>query len=261
MHNPKLLKTARRLLPPWLKARLDPFHARIEQRLTHFADELPAGARVLDCGAGECQYRPFFARARYVAVDNAVGDHAWDYSQLSVMGDLAALPFADAIFDAAISTVTLEHVRVPALAIAEMRRVLRHPGKVFLAVPQFWELHQAPHDYFRYTRCGTEYLLRQAGFEVERLEATGGYFQVAGKLSIDLLQFVQNGWRRVFWVLLAPVFGLAIPLACYYLDKLDHQRSFTIGWIAVARTREEMPVPAPQRAEAMTAEALSEVQR
>jgi SAM-dependent methyltransferase len=259
VHNPKLLKTARRLLPNWLRVRLDPFHARIERALAHFADELPAGARVLDCGAGECQYRDLFRRARYVAVDSAVGDAAWDYSQLSAIGDLGALPFADATFDAAISTVTLEHVRFPAAALAEMRRVLRYPGQVFLAVPQFWELHQAPHDYFRYTRCGTEYLLRQAGFEVERLEPTGGYFQVAGKLSIDLLQFVQIGWRRVIWVLLAPVFGFAIPLACYYLDKLDRKRNFTIGWIAVARTRPETPAPSRPRKDAAPTEALSGV--
>lgn len=237
MHHPTLLKVARKLLPRFLRARLDPFHVRIEDALAAFAAALPPGARVLDAGAGECPFRPLFDQVKYVAVDSAVGDAAWDYTRLSVGGDLTALPFRDASFDAAISTVVLEHVRDPAAALGEMRRVLRPGARLFIAVPQFWELHQAPHDYYRYTRYGLEHLLRQAGFETLRLEATGGYFQLMGKLSIDFLQFFERGVLWIFWLLLAPLYGFLAPLACYYLDKLDRSQAFAVGFIAVAEAQ------------------------
>ncbi len=235
MHNPRFLRLARQLLPRWLRARLDPFHDRIETGLSQFAAGLPEGARVLDAGAGECPFRPLFDKVRYVAIDSAVGDAAWDYSHLSVAGDLTALPFADASFDAAISTVVLEHVADPLAALFEVRRVLRPGGQLFIAVPQFWELHQAPHDFFRYTRHGLDHLLQQAGFATLRLEPTGGYFQLMGKLSIDFLQFFQRNVLWLVWLGLAPFFGLLFPFVCYYLDKLDRDQAFAIGFIAVAQ--------------------------
>ena len=51
---------------------------------------LPAGARVLDAGAGEGSYKHHFRAHRYTGLDLAVGDAQWDYGALDVLGDLAA---------------------------------------------------------------------------------------------------------------------------------------------------------------------------
>ena len=50
------------------------FECAIEDAVARFTEELPAGARVLDAGAGEGQYRHSFGRQRYVGVDLGVGD-------------------------------------------------------------------------------------------------------------------------------------------------------------------------------------------
>lgn len=234
MHNPKVLKFVRRWLPRWLRRRLDPFHIKIEDELLKFANTVQPGMRVLDGGAGECPFRPWFKGAKYIAIDNAVGDHSWDYTELSAYADLTELPFADGSFDAAINIVVLEHIAYPAKAIGEFRRVLKPGGRLFLAVPQIWELHQQPHDFFRYTRCGLELLLRDAGFEIEMLEPTGGYFELVGKISIDILHFFERGALKILWVLFAPFFGLLIPFVCYYLDKLDKRKDFAVGFMTVA---------------------------
>ena len=34
---------------------------------------------------------------------------------------------------------------------------------------------------------------------------------------------------------LAPVFGLILPLCCYYLDVIDHDKSYTLGFICEGR--------------------------
>ena len=89
---------------------------------------------------------------RYCGLDLGVGDHAWDYSQLDVLGDLETLPFPDATFEAAINIVTLEHVLHPDRVICELGRVLAPGGRFLLVAPLQWEEHQQPHDYGRFTR-------------------------------------------------------------------------------------------------------------
>jgi SAM-dependent methyltransferase len=239
LHNARLLKSARAILPRSLRSKLDPLHARIEETLRSFSAQLSPSARVLDAGAGECPFRAFFANNYYVSVDKAVGDAEWDYSRLSAVADLEALPFATGSFDAAVCTVVLEHVPNPHRVLVELRRVLQASGRIYIAVPQFWELHQAPNDFFRYTRYGLEHLLCSSGFKILELEATGGYFHLMGKLSIDLLQFFQKGLRVVFFPLLAPLFGVVIPLVCFYLDKFDREKAFSVGLIAVAEAAPE----------------------
>ena len=49
---------------------------------------LPPGIRVLDAGAGEGRYRRLFREQRYLGVDLAIGDPAWDYGGVDVIADL-----------------------------------------------------------------------------------------------------------------------------------------------------------------------------
>lgn len=238
-----MLGQARSLLPRFFLRRLDPFHSYIERKLAEFAASLPPGARILDAGAGQCQFRAYFPAQRYVSVDNTVGDASWDYSRLSAVADLAALPFAGGSFSAAISVVVLEHLADPAAALAEMRRVLEAGGRCLVAVPQIWELHQPPHDFYRYTRYGLQHLMEAAGFRAIEISPTGGYFQLLGKLSIDLLQFFERGAGWILFVPLAPVFGFAVPLLCYYLDKFDRKKNFAVGFVAVAEAGDPSLLP------------------
>src|ERR1700683_4469920 len=96
------------------------FEGLIERELQVFARSLPAGGRLLDAGAGEARHEALFARQKDVAVDLAVGDTAWNYSQLDAVADLCALPFRDGSFDSAIHVVTLEHISDPARALCEI---------------------------------------------------------------------------------------------------------------------------------------------
>jgi len=186
---------------------------------------------VLDAGAGETRFKTNFAHAKYVAVDSTEGDAAWDYANLDAVARLEDLPFSDASFDRVISTVVLEHVAEPGKAIREFRRVLSPGGTVHLVVPCQWEEHQRPHDYFRFTSNGIRHLLECEGFRVRRIEPIGGFFWMLGRRLMAVLSFVQKGWRWILFPILAPVFGLLLPLCCYYLDALDGDRSFTLGYI------------------------------
>ncbi|MBI3682008.1 MAG: class I SAM-dependent methyltransferase [Acidobacteria bacterium] len=219
-------------LPRFLERYLWHFEAVTDDRVRLFAASLPPGALVLDAGAGEGQYREHFRQRRYVGLDLAVGDASWDYGRLDVVGDLAALPFPENAFDAALSIVTLEHVRDPARVLGELARVLKPQGSLLLVAPQDWEVHQPPHDYYRYTRYGVRYLLDSAGFEPGDVQPAGGYFRLMGRRMLNGLQFFHGIWIVPAALVLGPA-GLVFPL----LDGLDQRRDFTLGYLCTARKR------------------------
>jgi SAM-dependent methyltransferase len=223
-------------LPRPLRRHVLHFEVEIEDAVAAFARRLPEGARVLDAGAGQAQYARFFAGRRYYGVDLGVGDQAWDYSRLDAIADLAALPFPNATFAAALHIVTIEHLREPGCALAELARILVPGAPLLLAAPHEWEVHQAPHDYFRFTRYGLAYLLDKAGFETLQLDPAGGYFRLLARRLLNGLQFFTGGLR---WLGFLPAAILVIPPALLlpFLDFLDRDRNFTLGYICTARKR------------------------
>lgn len=220
----------RRWLPRPLARRFLFVEAAIEDAVKRFAGSLAQDAAVLDAGAGEAIYKPWFASQRYFAVDLGVGDASWDYSSLDAIADLATLPFRDGSFDACVNIVTLEHVKDPARVLREIARVLKPGGRLLLIVPQDWEVHQSPNDYFRYTRHGVRYLLEQAGLKEDDLTPMGGFFRLLQRRLLNALQFFPGISFPLALLLLAPV---ALMVPC--LDSLDRQRDFTLGYICIAR--------------------------
>lgn len=221
-------------LPRPLRNHILYFEGMIERELHAFARSLPEGVRVLDAGAGESRHASLFSRQRYTAVDLAVGDAAWNYGRLDALADLCALPFRERAFAAAINVVTLEHIHDPAQALREIGRTLQPGGRLLIAIPQDWEVHQAPHDYFRYTRYGIDHLLRQAGLEPLRIEPAGGYFRLVSRRLLNGLQFFKGGWRWLLFLPAAACLGppaLLLPL----LERLDPEKNFTLGYICEAK--------------------------
>ena len=216
------------LLPGPLRRYVLDFERRIADAVAAFAAGLPAGSRVLDAGAGEGAYKSYFPGQRYVGLDLGIGDQKWDYTQLDVLGDLTSLPFADGVFDAALNIVTLEHVKDPARVLHELARVLRPGGRLLLVVPHEWEVHQHPHDFFRYTKFGVEELAARAGLRVVSLEPGGGYFRLLSRRLLSGGQFFVFPVNLLWFLWVAPA-ALLLPL----LDGFDQRKDFTLGYLAV----------------------------
>jgi SAM-dependent methyltransferase len=125
------------------------------------ARSLASEARVIDIGAGDAPYRELFAAQRYVTLDHAETDHS---GKVDLLGSADSIPADAGSFDVVLCTQVLEHVPDPQRAMREFHRVLVPGGLLLATVPFVWEEHEAPHDYYRYTRWGIEHLLQQAGF-------------------------------------------------------------------------------------------------
>jgi SAM-dependent methyltransferase len=121
-------------------------------------------ARVLDVGAGDAPYAELFAHTDYVTLDWESSPHEGARAA-AVSASADAIPLPDASFDVVVLTQVLEHVRRPAVVIAEIARVLRPGGRLLATVPFVWELHEEPHDYWRFTPYALAALLEDAGLE------------------------------------------------------------------------------------------------
>lgn len=148
---------------------------------------IPAGRRILDAGAGEGQYRRFCRHLEYLSQDLARYDGRgdgrgiqmgrWDTSGLDLVADIAALPLAEASFDAVLCVEVLEHVPAPVDALRELARLLRPGGTLIVTAPFCALTHFAPAFYQTgYSRYFYEHWLAQFGCAPLEITPNGSYF-------------------------------------------------------------------------------------
>jgi SAM-dependent methyltransferase len=107
------------------------------EAVRRYLNALPPASRVLDAGCGEGVLVDEYAgRLDITGVDA-------NYSSANVVsGSVAALPFPDASFDRALCLDVLEHLQFDdqPRAFAELFRVLRPGGELFVSVPNLAHL-------------------------------------------------------------------------------------------------------------------------
>jgi SAM-dependent methyltransferase len=142
-----------------------------EVDLGAFLDEhapLPRDARVLDAGCGPGAYVPAVrTRVReLVALDIAHNRLLPIDGARRVAGDVQALPFRDAVFDAALAMHMLYHVPDIAAGVAELRRVVRDGGVLYAFTNSEHAQHEL-HDLFVRAGGGDSMQLGDARFSNE----------------------------------------------------------------------------------------------
>jgi ubiquinone/menaquinone biosynthesis C-methylase UbiE len=138
-----------------------------------FARLIPAGALVLDAGAGEAPYRHLFAHARYESAD--FEQVRKKYAPSTYVCDLTNIPVEGERFDFVVLNQVLEHLPEPKSVLLELNRVLKKGGQIICTAPLFYEEHEPPYDFYRYTQFAHRHLFGEAGFRIDRLEWMEGY--------------------------------------------------------------------------------------
>lgn len=177
--------------------------------------------RVLDVGCGHKPYRALCGPrvTEYTGVDREGSD-----ADADVRAEAWSLPFDDGSFDAVVSFQVLEHLRDPSACVREMARVLRPGGRVVLTAPGVWSLHEAPHDYWRFTRYGMSALLDDLGFDEIEVRPLGRFWSALGQMAN--LELKRSAPGRA----LVPI----VNLAARALDG-SAREELVLNWIALAK--------------------------
>lgn len=211
------------------------------------ARELVPGSRVIDVGAGNGPYRELFEHVEYVTTDWAESMHPGARSA-DIVASAEDLPVHDAAFDAVICTQVLEHVAEPAAVARELRRILRPGGRLYLTVPLAWELHEEPHDYWRYTPSGLRHLLDGAGFETLAITPRNDAFTTLAQLMQNMRYVMgrapdgRDPEREAAARVLAAMADTVASFA-----PLDVQRILPLGYSVRAQVPERAPLDGARR--------------
>ena len=170
-----------------LKASRDPNRVSISSRLmtditaSFYQRYVPvyATGKLADLGCGNV---PFYHVYKDYITENTCVDwpgtlHKNQY--LDVECDLnQPLPLESAQFDTIVISEVLEHIADPELTWAEMTRLLKPGGKLILSVPFLYRIHEAPHDYYRYTEFALRRFAEKNKLAIREFHAFGGLPEV-----------------------------------------------------------------------------------
>ena len=88
------------------------------------------------------------------------------YKGVDLVANGETLPFPTGTVDAIVSESLLEHVPNPEKIVAEMYRVLRPGGALYIVIPFVYPFHASPNDFYRWSAVGLRELLKEGEIEV-----------------------------------------------------------------------------------------------
>jgi len=191
--------------------------------------------KLIDIGCATKPYKQLLSNCvdQHVGVDHEMTFH--DKSNIDLFGTAYEIPVNSNSFDSALCTAVLEHLEEPERALHECLRVLKEGGVAIYTAPFIWHVHEAPRDFYRFSKYGLEYLFTKTGFEIIELKALSGFWVTFGQLFVYNLYRFNRGFLRL--VRIIDVIGLIIQLLAFFLDKIDKSEEWTWMYLVVARKR------------------------
>lgn len=201
------------------------------ERITAFITMHKSDKKTLNVGAKKGSYKDLFPNQLSIDISPE--------SKPDIVADVHDLPFKDNEFEIILCTEVLEHVIDPKQAILEMYRVLNSGGKLILTTRFLYPIHEAPNDYWRFTRYNLEYLFENWK-EVKVIEEADSVTSLASLLQRFSWQstFVGNYFWKIFFAIIVRIM-LCLPwiVKKQYGDigkKTEVPIAFTTGYCVVA---------------------------
>ena len=205
---------------------------RLMEENEAFASSIPEGALVLDAGAGDQPYKHLLEHTQYEAADFEKVDK--EYAKSTYVCDLADIPVEDNRFDYILFNQVMEHLPEPMNVLYELNRVLKPGGKIIYTAPFFYEEHEQPYDFFRYTQFSVKRMFDKAGFNLEKFEWLEGYFGTVGYQFNRMARYLPTSPKElgggVMGVLRSPII-LLLKVHCaifsVVFNRLETKHKYT----------------------------------
>ncbi|HEV2989831.1 MAG TPA: class I SAM-dependent methyltransferase [Candidatus Angelobacter sp.] len=197
-----------------------PWHRLIK---AHISPEDLAGKRVLEIGCGRGGFSCWLAQQPHAPREIVASDFSSTAVQMGEqyaqaqglrgitweVGDIQRIAYPDSIFDTVISCETIEHVPDPRRAVAELCRVLKPGGRLFLTTPNYLGMMGLYRAYLRlrgrpFTEEGqpinnfvllplTRSWVRHTGLHIVRTTSIGHYLPFPRRPPIEFPVFNHGG--------------------------------------------------------------------
>ena len=186
--------------------------------------------RLLDIGCGKMPYRDMVLRdsqvKEYVGLDIASAIVYDKKTKPDLTWDGITMPIADTSFDCAFGTEVLEHCPDPEITMRETLRVLKKDGVFFFTVPFLWNLHEVPHDEYRYTPFALERIFGECDLQDVTIFPHGGWDMAMAQMIGMWIVATKRGAKRKRWArLMNPIMKRLIkkdianqPIAIAFTD-------------------------------------------
>lgn len=147
-----------------------------------------------------------------------------------IIMDATRLAFENERFDAVFMMEVLEHVKEPFVAISEVQRVLKEGGVFVLSTPFTFGIHEAPYDFYRFTRYGLLHML--SSFSGVSVRERNGYY--ASIVVLFMRTIFSPGKRRMLIGGVLIILGLPFFLMLHLLDRVVRDEGSTTGYFVTA---------------------------
>jgi SAM-dependent methyltransferase len=146
-------------------------------------------------------FRDFYAGSEYVGLDMAEG------KGVDVIVDLCkgVGTLRENHFDLGICCSVLEHVEKPWLFAANLTRLIRPGGRLYMSVPWVWRYHAYPDDYFRFSHRGVISLFEEFAWSSVFYSSTasGEFIEIGDKDTgadnkMAMMVDIGNGQKRKY---------------------------------------------------------------
>lgn len=159
------------------------------------------GKKILDVGAGEIPFNPFYNSFTLDVKTCDIQQNSKNTIDVIIPTD-GSLPFAASKFDVILLMDVLEHVENDQKLISECERILTKGGIVIGNVPFLYRFHEEPYDYRRYTPSGLKLLFEKSeNFQVIKIKPLGSHYFVAERILSEI-NFKVGGIKRLYLALL-----------------------------------------------------------
>ncbi len=197
-----------------------------------------ARGELLDVGCGSKPFAPLFAAQvkRYWGSDLRASRYLGS-ERPDAFATAEAQPFRGGAFDTVLGLSMLTYLPEPGRMLAEAHRVLKPGGVLILEFTQMVPLHDEPHDYFRFTRYGAQYLLERADFDVVEVVPVGGLWARVGLSTIAGLNRLNRGPTRILTELPVRALYVILQLGFELMDRVFFDPREVLAHIVVARRR------------------------
>lgn len=200
--------------------------AAVRRALGGLLGGLGEGEYGLDLGGGARRLHP-----RLINLDLA------DVAEADIVATADRLPFRDGTLALVVAQEVFEHLPDPQATLAEIFRVLKPGGAVYLQTPWMLGWHSGPQDFWRFSQEGMAKLFG-AGWRVEEVAPSLGHGSGFYRVAVEYAAVTASGiWGRLYLPAKAAAALMLIPFR--WADALSARapeaHRIAGGFYAIAR--------------------------